>query len=68
MKNDKTSQPSYKNDYLFYIKNPNILADKILEIYNVNQNTSPIYPKNKENNVKIHKIVNKINDDPTIGK
>ena len=68
MKNIKTYQPSYKNDYVFYIKNPNILADKIVEIYDANPNASPIYPRNKQNNVKIHKIVSKINDDPKIGQ
>ena len=67
-KNQEASQPSYKNDYVYFIKNPNILADKIVEIYNANPNASPIYPKNKENNVKIHKLVNKINDDKNIGK
>ena len=68
LKNQEATQPSYKNDYVYFIKNPNILADKIVEIYNANPNTSPIYPKNKENNVKIHKLVEKINDDPKIGK
>ena len=68
MKNEETSQPSYKNDYIYFIKNPNILADKIVEIYNANQNASPIYPKNKENSVKIHKLVKKINNDPKIDK
>ena len=68
LKNQEASQPSYKNDYIYYIKNANILADKIVEIYNNNLNVSPIYPKNKENNVKIHKLVNKVNDDPKIGK
>ena len=32
LKNDETSQLSYKNYYVYYIKNPNILADKIVEI------------------------------------
>ena len=68
MKNDQTSQPYYKNDYVYYIKNPNILADKIVEIYNANPNASVVYPRNKENNVKLHNIVKKINDDPKIGK
>ena len=68
MKNDQTSQPSYRNDYVYYIKNPNILADKIIEIYNANPNASVAYPRNKENNVKLHSIVKKINDDPKIGK
>ena len=68
MKNEETFQPSYKNDYIYFIKNPNILADKIVEIYNANPNASVVYPRNKENNVKIHKLVKKINDDPKIGK
>ena len=38
LKNDETSQPSYKNDYTYYIKNPNILVDKIVEIYDNNPN------------------------------
>ena len=48
---------------IYFIKNPNILADKIVEIYNANPNASVVYPRNKQNNVKIHKLVNKINDD-----
>ena len=68
LKNEKTSQPSYKNDYIYYIKNLNILADKIVEIYNANPNASVVYPRNKENNVELHKLINKINDDPKIGK
>ena len=68
MKNEETSQPSYKNDYIYFIKNPNILADKIVEIYNANPNASVVYPRNKQNSVKIHKLVNKINDDPKIDK
>ena len=38
LKNDEISQPSYKNEYTHYIKNPNILADKVVEIYNNNLN------------------------------
>ena len=68
MKNEETSQPSYKNDYIYFIKNPNILADKIVEIYNANPNASVVYPTNNENNFKIQSIVKKINDDPKIGK
>ena len=68
MKNNETSQPSYKNDYIYNIKSSNILADKIVEIYDNNLNASPIYPKNKENNVIIHKLVNKIDKDKNIGK
>ena len=48
LKNDKTSQPSYKTDYLYYIKNPNVLADKIVEIYDNNPNAKPYKPKNKK--------------------
>ena len=68
MKNNETLRLSDKNDYVYYIKDPNILADKIVEIYDNNLNASPIYPKNKENNVKIHKLVKKINNDPKIGE
>ena len=63
LKNDENLQPSYKNDCVYYIKNPNILADKIVEIYNANPNASVFYPKNKENNVKLQNIVNKIEKD-----
>ena len=48
LKNDETSQHSYKYDYIYYIKNPNILADKIVEIYNENPNTKVYNPKNKK--------------------
>ena len=68
MKNNKTSRPSYKNDYIYYIKNPNILADKIVEIYKANPNAKVLKPNNKENNVKLQKVVNKINEDKNIGK
>ena len=68
MKNDETSQPSYKNDFLYFIKNPNILADKIVEIYDNNPDAKPYNPKNKENNVKLQNVVNRINNDQKIGK
>ena len=68
LKNYETSQPSYKNDYIYYIKNPNILADKIVEIYNANPNDSVVYPRNKESNVKLLNIVKKIENDQEIGK
>ena len=48
LKNDETSQPSYKNDYIYYIKNPNILADKIVEIYDANPNAKVYNPKNSK--------------------
>ena len=60
MKNDETSQPSYKNDHIYYIKNPNILADKIVEIYNNNPNSKVYNPKNKNKSVKLQKVVNKL--------
>ena len=68
MKNDETSQPSYKNDYIYYIKNPNILADKIVEIYDANPDAKVYNPKNKENNVKLQNVVNRIDKDLKIGK
>ena len=68
LKNDETSQPSYKNDYIYYIKNLNILADKIVEIYDANSNANVYKPRNEENNVKLHNVVNKINEDKNIGK
>ena len=48
LKNDKKSEPSYKTDYEYYIKNPSILADKIVEIYNNNPNAKVYNPKNKK--------------------
>ena len=68
MKNDETSQPSHKNDYMHYIKNPNILANKIVEIYDANPNAKAYTPTNKENNVKLQNVVNKINKDKNIDK
>ena len=67
LKNDETSQPSYKNDYTHYIKNPNILADKIVEIYDANPNAKVYTPK-KGNNVRLQSVVNKINKDTNIDK
>ena len=68
LKNDATSQPSYKDDYIYYIKNPNILANKIVEIYNANPNVKVYKPKNKENNVKLQNVVNRIRKDENIDK
>ena len=68
MKNDETSQPSYKNNYTHYIKNPNILADKIVEIYDANPNAKVYTPTNKENDVKLQNVVNKINKDKNVDK
>ena len=68
MKNDETSQPSYKNDYTHYIKDPNILANKIVEIYASNPNAKVYTPTNKKNDVKLQNVVNKINKDKNIDK
>ena len=67
LKNDETSQPSYKNDYTHYIENPNILADKIVKIYDNNPNAKVYTPK-KGNNVRLQPVVNKINKDTNIDK
>ena len=67
MKNDETSQPSYKNDYIYYIKNPNKLADNNVEIYDANPDAKVYNPK-KNNNVKLQNVVNKIDNDQKIGK
>ena len=68
MKNDEKSELSYKDDYMYYIKNPNILADKIVEIYDNNPNSKVYNPKNKNKSVKLQNVVNKIDRDDTIGK
>ena len=68
MKNDETLQPSYKNDYRYYIKNPNILADKIIEIYDNNPNANVYNPKNKDKPVKLQNVVNKIDKDNDINE
>ena len=68
LKNDETSQPSYKNDYMYYIKNPNILADKIVEIYDNNPNANVYNPKHKDKPIKLQNVVNKIDKDKSIGK
>ena len=51
---------------MYYIKNPNILADKIVEIYDNNQNASVYNPKHKNKPVKLQNVVNKINKDTKI--
>ena len=68
LKNDEKSEPSYKDDYMYYIKNPTILADKIVEIYDNNTNAKVYNPKNKENKVKLHSVINKIDKDDQISK
>ena len=68
LKNDETSQTSYKNDYTHYIKNPNILADKIVEIYDNNPNVNVYNPKNKDKPVKLQNVVNKIDKDDDINE
>ena len=44
------------------------LADKIVEIYKANPNANVLKPNNKENNVKLQIVVNKIKEDKSIGK
>ena len=63
LKNDETSQHFFKNDYIYYIKNPNILADKIVEIYDNDPNAKFYNPKNTKNNVKLQNVVNRIDKD-----
>ena len=59
MKNDQTSKPSYKLDYTYFIKNPNIIADKIVEIYDNNPNAKIYNPINKDKPVKLQNVINK---------
>ena len=68
IKNDQTSKPSYKLDYTYFIKNPNILADKIVEIYDNNPNARVYNPRNKNELVKLQNVVNKIDKDEKIDK
>ena len=68
MKNDEKSEPSYKDDYMKYIKNPNILADKIVEIYDNNTNAKVYNAKNKNKPVRLQNVVNKIDRDEKIDK
>ena len=53
------------NDYMYYVKNPNILADKIVEIYNNNPNANIYIPKKK---VRLVTVVNKIYRDQNIAE
>ena len=66
LKNDQTSTPSYKYDYQYFIKNPNILADKIVEIYDNNIDAKVFNPKNKDKSVKLQNVINKIYNDNKI--
>ena len=68
LKNKETSKPSFKTDYTHFIKNPNILADKIVEIYDNNPNATVYNPKNKDRAVKIQNVVNKIDKDDKINE
>ena len=68
LKNDQTSKPSYKFDYTHFIKNPNILADKIVEIYDNNPNAKVYNPINKDKPVKLQNVINKIDKDEKIDK
>ena len=53
---------------MYYIKNPNILADKIVEIYDNNPNANVYNPKNKDKFVKLQNVVNKIDKDANINE
>ena len=66
LKNKETSKPSFKTDYTHFIKNPNILADKIVEIYDNNPNAKVYNPKNKDKPVKLQNVINKIDKDNEI--
>ena len=66
MKNDEKSEPSYKTDYEYYIKNPNILSAKIVEIYDNNPNSKVCNPKNKNKPAKLQNVINKIDRDDDI--
>ena len=68
LKNDETSQPSYKDYYMYYMKNTNILADKIVEIYDNNPDSHVFNPKIKDKQVKLQNVVNKIDKDEHINK
>ena len=68
LKNKETSKPSFKTDYTHFIKNPNILADKIVEIYDNNPNAKVYNPKNKDKSVKLQNVINKIDNDNKIDK
>ena len=41
------TKTNFKNDYMYFIKNPNILADMIVEIYKNNPNAIVYMPKKK---------------------
>ena len=49
---------------MYFIKNPNILADMIVEIYNNNPNAVVYIPKKTK--VKLQYVVNKIDKDENI--
>ena len=59
------SKPHFKNDYIHYIKNPNILADMIVEIYSNNPNANVYTPK-KRSKVKLQYVINKIDKEENI--
>ena len=48
------------------MKNPNILADKIVEIYDNNPDANVYNPKNKDKPVKLQNVINKIEKDKNI--
>ena len=48
------------------MKNPNKLADKIVEIYDNSPNANVYNPKNKDKPVKLQNVINKIDKDENI--
>ena len=68
MKNDEKSEPSFKTYYEYYIKNPNILSAKIVEIYDNNPNSKVYNPKNKNKPVKLQNVITKIDRDDDINE
>ena len=66
LKNTQSSIPSFKNDYTHFIKNPEILSDKIVEIYDNNVNAKVYTPKDQYKSVKLQNVINKIDKDDKI--
>ena len=66
LKNNETSKPSFKTDYTHFMKNPNILADRIVEIYDNNPNANVYNPKIKDKPVRLQNVINKIEKDENI--
>ena len=68
LKNDEKSEPSYKTDFEYYIKNPNILSAKIVEIHDNNPNSKVYNPKNKNKPFRLQNVIIKIDGDDDINE